>query len=136
MVDLCRARVRIHENNHRFNLHSGWVAISYWTGFRAAGTGLEVRFTGVKGLSTTRVGAVSSAGRGRLLDRGERALLEILGAADVDILHLGGGLVRVVMDQDADAALEAAGHGHLVSAEEGHLRPAEPARRQRRELRV
>src|SRR5262245_19715406 len=47
-----------------------------------------------------RLGRVSCAGTGLLLGRREGALFEVFGAANVDVLHLGGGLVGVVVDED------------------------------------
>ena len=50
---------------------------------------------------------------------------EALGFFQINVDDLGGGLVGVHQEQDAEHAPQRAGHVHLVAAEEGDVGPAE-----------
>src|SRR5437773_5061640 len=52
--------------------------------------------------STSALRAISSAGMGSPRGGRQRALFQVLGAADVDVDDLAGALLGVVVDEDTD----------------------------------
>ena len=47
------------------------------------------------------------------------------GAAKIDVVDIAGWFPGVDVEEDAEAHGERTGNGHLVSAEEGHVSPAQ-----------
>src|SRR5260221_1215295 len=57
-------------------------------------------------------------------------------STDVDMLYFCGAACSIDMQQNTDTHAQAAGHGNLLCAHQGYLRPAQPAGGKRRKFSV